>query len=374
MNQPSILFLTDGGQDAILAADRIVGFVEGARKTIDLAIYDAHFDALKSDSTDPGNRIIEAINAAEKRGVTVRAVFNDDDGPQGPYPFTHEGRSGPNFLARLTNAVPTEGVDGRYDLMHHKYIVRDVAISANAAVLTGSTNWTRDSFTRMENAILVVPGQGLANAFTRDFEQLWRKRDVEGSGAFDSEWTTLDYRGAPFRTRAFFSPGRGRTMSAQIARRVAEARVRIRICSPVITSTPILGAVAEVVSDKRVEIAVVTDGTQMRQVLEQWKSDGRGSWKIPLYRLMQNSGVLAEKRSTPYAPEALHDYMHAKMVVADNWVLTGSFNASHSGEQNAENIVEIESAAFANECAQFIDGVHARYLRPASSPRVRSPT
>jgi phosphatidylserine/phosphatidylglycerophosphate/cardiolipin synthase-like enzyme len=364
MTEPTILFLMDGGQPATTATDTIVAFIESAHRTLDLAIYDAHFGGSPDDTTDPGNRILSALTTAEARGITVRAVFNDDDGPRGPYPFTQPPPSGPNFLARLTNAVPTRGVDGRFDLMHHKYIVRDAGDPTNAGVLTGSTNWTNDSFTRMENAILTVPSRGLANSYTRDFDQLWRHGDVEGTGRFDNDWSELIYDGAPFRVRAFFSPGRGRSMSHQIARRVAEAKVRVRISSPVITSTPILGTVAEAVSDGRIDISVVTDGTQMRQVVSQWRNDGRGEWKIPLYRLLQNSGVLAEKRSTPYAPEALHDYMHAKMIVADDWVLTGSFNASHSGEQNAENIVEIESAAFAAQCAAFIDSVHAQYFRP----------
>ena len=371
MNEPSILFLTDGGQGASAATDMIVCFIEEARQTLDVAIYDAHFEGPRSDLTNPGNRILTALNNAEVRGVVVRAVFNDDDGPRGPYPNNYEPKTGPNFLARLSSAVPAKGVDGRYDLMHHKYLVRDLATEGNAAVLTGSTNWTNDSFTRMENAIVTIPDPGLASAYTQDFEHLWNRREVEGSGRFDDDWSTISYRGMPFRVRAIFSPGRGRTMSQQIARRIAEARVRVRICSPVITSTPILGTVAEVVSDRRVPISVVTDGTQMLQVLDQWKSDGRGSWKIPLYRLLQTSGMLAEKKSTPYAPESLHDFMHAKMIVADNWVITGSFNASHSGEQNAENIIEVESAPFADECAAFIDRVHTCYASPDGSNRSR---
>jgi phosphatidylserine/phosphatidylglycerophosphate/cardiolipin synthase-like enzyme len=364
LNEPSILFLTDGGQEAHVPADLIVNFVAAARKTLDVAIYDAHFDAPRSDLADPGNRILTALNDAEKRGVVVRAVFNDDDGPRGLYPNALSP-TGPNFLARLSRAVPTKGVDGRFDLMHHKYLVRDLSVPTNASVLTGSTNWTNDSFTRMENAIVMIPDAGLAAAYTRDFEELWNRREVEGSGRFDDDWSTISYRSEPFKVRAIFSPGRGRTMSQQISTRIGEAKVRVRVCSPVITSTPILGTIAEVVSDRRVPVSVVTDGTQMLQVVDQWKSDGRGAWKIPLYRLLRSTGVLAEKRSTPYAADILHDFMHAKMVVADNWVFTGSFNASHSGEMNAENIVEIESAPFADECAAFIERIHARYTAPA---------
>ena len=53
--------------------------------------------------------------------------------------------------------------------------------------------------------------------------------------------------------------------------------------------------------------------------------------------------------------------MHAKMTVADDVVFIGSFNLSHSGELNAENVLEIADAALAERMAGFIDAVRARY-------------
>ena len=67
------------------------------------------------------------------------------------------------------------------------------------------------------------------------------------------------------------------------------------------------------------------------------------------------------KRSTPYAPGAVHDYMHAKVTVADDTVFIGSFNLSHSGETNAEDVLEIEDAALADRMAQFVDSVRGLY-------------
>ena len=55
--------------------------------------------------------------------------------------------------------------------------------------------------------------------------------------------------------------------------------------------------------------------------------------------------------------------MHAKIVVCDDWVLTGSYNCSHSGEMNAENLLEIHDPALADQCAAFCEQVHARYAR-----------
>lgn len=362
--QPEILFLQDGKQPVHLVADRLVEFISAARHTLDLAIYDAHFDDPRHpDGPAAGERILAAIDDAEQRGVTVRAVYNDVDGPRGPAPRAVEPHAGPSFLQRLEGAVPAEGIDGRFDLMHHKYVVRDALDDVNAAVWTGSTNWTADSFTRMENAVITVPGTDLAAAYTLDFEQLWTRRRVEGSGRVDDQPATIDYGGTPFQVRALFSPGRGRKMSQTIARHIGEARERIRICSPVLTSTPILGTLAEVLHDRTVDTLVTVDGTQMRSVMHQWQADGRASWKAPLYEQVRGSGCVAAKRSTPYAPGSLHDFMHAKMVVCDDWVLTGSFNCSHSGELNAENLLEIRNRAFADRCVEFLESVHERYVR-----------
>jgi phosphatidylserine/phosphatidylglycerophosphate/cardiolipin synthase-like enzyme len=53
--------------------------------------------------------------------------------------------------------------------------------------------------------------------------------------------------------------------------------------------------------------------------------------------------------------------MHAKLTVCDDTVFVGSFNLSHSGEKNAENVLEIEEAALAQRMALFVDELRARY-------------
>ena len=73
--------------------------------------------------------------------------------------------------------------------------------------------------------------------------------------------------------------------------------------------------------------------------------------------------AFAGKPSTPYdgRAESPRDYMHAKIVVVDDAVFTGSFNLSRSGEDNAENILEIEDPRLAEQLSGYIDGLRARY-------------
>jgi phosphatidylserine/phosphatidylglycerophosphate/cardiolipin synthase-like enzyme len=100
----------------------------------------------------------------------------------------------------------------------------------------------------------------------------------------------------------------------------------------------------------------------VRQVFAQWARNPHSTWKAPL--LERCLAAFTGKASTPYAPGAVHDYMHAKVTVADDTVFLGSFNLSRSGEENAENVLEIADPALADRMAAWIDGLRERYPAP----------
>ena len=285
---------------------------------------------------------------AERRGKAVRLAFNVASDKPAPFFPPPEGE--PTLIDSLD--VPTKAIPGIPDLMHHKYAIRD-----GEAVWTGSTNWTDDSWSRQENVIVVAESSGLAAAYTRDFEQLWSTGIVAESGFVDPNPIRVDGR----RVRAWFSPGRGEALATRLAHRLKKARRRIRICSPVLTSGPILGALAERVSDGDLDIAGVVDGTQMRGVFHQWRLSGKADWKLPLVSRIFGAAPFSGKVSTPYGQGSVHDFMHAKVTVTDDMVFAGSYNLSRSGEQNAENVLEVRDAELAERLAAWIDGVRARY-------------
>jgi phosphatidylserine/phosphatidylglycerophosphate/cardiolipin synthase-like enzyme len=335
--------LTDGGQSSMEIARRVAGFVEPARETLELALYDVR---LHDDTADV---VRDALVGAHERGVHVRLLYNLDKDDRA-VPVPPPPKTEPDLIESLP--FETAGVPGWPDLMHHKYVIRD-----REAVWTGSTNWTDDSWTREENVVVVVHSTGLAIRFQDDFAQLWTKRDVEKSGRVDT--SPIDVEGAS--VRPWFSPKRGEKLATEIAHRIGAAERRVRVASPVITSGPILGTLAEVAADGKVDLAGVVDATQIHDVLRQWHANGNATWKLPTLRFLLENGHFTGKRSTPYAPGAVHDYMHAKVTVCDDTVFIGSFNLSHSGEQNAENVLEIEDAALAERLAAYIDGVRALY-------------
>ena len=290
----------------------------------------------------------DALTGAAACGVAVRLAYNLDEDERVPIPAPP--KTDPELVESLP--FPTAAIPGSPDLMHHKYVIRD-----DEAVWTGSTNWTADSWTREENLIVTVESRELAGRYKTDFEQLWMRRDVERSGKVDS--APLDVDGV--RVRAWFCPGRGERLAHRLAQAIGGATRRVRIASPLISSAPVLGTLAQAVSDGKVDVAGVVDRTQVLEVLRQWHANGNAPWKEPLLRRSLTHAPFSGKDSTPYAPGAVHDYMHAKVTVADDVAFVGSFNLSHSGEMNAENVLEIADAAIAERLAAFVDDVRRMY-------------
>ena len=330
--------LTDGGQQPIEIARRVTSFLEQAKHTLDIAIYDINLRVATESF------VLGALREAAARGVQVRLVYNVDDRPDSqldiPPPQTQ-----PSEIEALP--FETAGVPGWPDLMHHKYVVRD-----GTTVWTGSTNWTDDSWSREENVIAVVDSAGVAANYAADFAQLWETRAVRKSGKVSSE--PVD------GIRTWFSPKRGEKLAQRIGRAIAAAEHRIRIASPVITSGPILGTLAEMVDDKKVDLAGVIDLTQVNEVFRHWAGTGT-AWKAHALHAVLRGAPFSGKASTPYGPGTVHDYMHAKVTVCDDTVFVGSFNLSHSGESNAENVLEFDDSALADRLAGYIDDVRSRY-------------
>ena len=333
--------LNPGGQTALAMAQRAAAFIGEAQRSLDFALYDVRLPG------EPGDVVAGALREAAGRGVAVRIAYNADHDER---IFPPPPRTEPELIEALP--FPTCGIPGIPDLMHHKYVVRD-----GASVWTGSTNWTTDSWTLQENVLVVADSEPLAAEYTQNFEELWRARDVDRSG--HEEPRTLDLAG--HQARAWFTPGHGEELSHRIARAIGRARERIRIASPVITAGPVLGTLAEVAAEARVDLRGVVDRTQMDQVVYQWRTNGRSAWKVPILASVLDHADFRGKPSTQYSPETPHDFMHAKVTIADDWVFAGSFNLSRSGERNAENVLELQDAELADRLAAYVDEVRERY-------------
>jgi phosphatidylserine/phosphatidylglycerophosphate/cardiolipin synthase-like enzyme len=346
----TLRFLHQGGQSADDIAGALSAFLATAQSDVAIAIYDFHVEH------ENAQVIARTLQGLRDRGVRVRILDHDERDSTREVPDNvPRPAAPPEYIDSL--GLDVRPVIGFGTLMHHKYVVVD-----GRHLWTGSMNWTEDSFTLQENCIVTLDSPDVAAAYLRDFEDLWnRPKHLDKSGRFDTGWSDASFDGQALRVRPFFCPGRGPELAALIGSRIACARERILVCSPVLTSGPILGALSDVVGRGAVPVTGVVDRTQMHDVLRQWATVPKASWKPAAFRFVAAKANFSGKRSIPWGPHTVHDFLHAKLVVCDDWAFAGSYNHSRSGEENAENVLALDGKAVADRVAETIREFAALY-------------
>ena len=127
--------------------DTIISYIDLAQQSLDITMYEAENQV-----------IINAINAADDRGVTVR-VISDDMG-------TNEFFDGLN-----ANISYLEG--NATGIMHDKFFIIDREDVNNSWVLTGSMNHTANNLGWDYNNVITIQDQSLARAYTLEFQEMW---------------------------------------------------------------------------------------------------------------------------------------------------------------------------------------------------------
>lgn len=352
----AVRFLEEDGQTALEVAGWLAEFIDGARHSLDLALYDVRLDR------DSADLISDALQKRMAAGVRVRLVYDAGSKPQTP---SNLDVSGADYAPLDTDyrvkelGLPdpaTRGVSDIRGLMHHKYLIRD-----RSDVWTGSINITNDSMSRQENIAVFLISAKLAELFTRDFEQLWQTGRLEATGAFRTDPDTLTFDGQSARTDVDFSPGQGEQINEWIAARVMQARQRIVFCSMLFTSSKLLNALTTQLDRRDIALSGVFDGTQMAEVLGQWGQRSDLDWKIAAVERVIAEGRLIGKQSQPYRPGQSHNFMHNKTLVIDDTVITGSYNLSHAAQGNAENMLAIDSPALADRVIAYVAHLHRQF-------------
>ncbi len=349
-----VTFLEQGKQSSTQIAELLADFIAQARTSLHIAIYDFR---LQKAAAGP---IVQALRQRVAAGVEVRIAYDAgkrhadfagcgaDPAPPGTADFLHALGDG------ITCKPITGGDPQQPRLMHHKYAIRDGGTPA-ATLWTGSTNWTEDSWTLQENNIVRIASTPLCALYEADFAELWQQGDIGTSGAHDTGSAVV----GDLTVHAAFAPGCGRAIDHDVAHHISAARRRLKICSMLLTSGAILGALSDLLEKGQLaEYGGIYDRTQMEGVFPQWRS-GPAAWKEAVFERV--AAPLAGKRSTPYSPGSPHDFMHNKVLVADDVVITGSYNLSHSAEENAENIVLLHSPELAARYNDYINGLIQRY-------------
>ena len=369
MTSPAtVTFLRDGqhgGSPGQLqqVASQLGAFVAAATTTIDMAIYDFRLTDSGAAST-----VVDALTEAADRGVTVRigydagkpatgdaatfAALEADPAPPGTMDWLNRHFTG--------TAVQLAAIQGDGHLMHSKYVLRDaMAAGPTTAVWTGSTNFTDDAWTRQENNIVTVPSPAMAASYREDFDAMWSAQAFAGAGK--GEGGTAPLSGQSTVTWDF-SPGDGAAINKALAKRVSTATSRIIVAAMVLTSGEVLGALAAAIS-RGIQVSGIYDAGQMGPIVARWRRGSDDAQVLADWSAV--SARLARKTSTPYTSTGLHDFMHLKVLLADDVVTTGSYNFSANAERNAENQITMNASDTVAGYADYLSQVVAAYGGPA---------
>jgi phosphatidylserine/phosphatidylglycerophosphate/cardiolipin synthase-like enzyme len=367
-------FLCQGCQSADSVAQQLARFINQANHTLDISIYSFYLG-------ETTRRIV--VSALENRasaGVAIRIAY-DAATQQAQLPGysmgVHPGQPPPEQLQALhvnpfaiappTNTadfvtslgLPSKPIEGYRALMHDKYAILDGG-TPTAQVWTGSSNWTDDSWNLQESNIIVLHSQELAQYFTNDFNDLWAAGTIAASGEMDSGDVTLQYGGQPARVGISFAPNDGPEIDSALSRLIEQTQERLTVAAVVLTSGSMINALQSLVK-RGVPIDGIYDATQMEGVMYQWEMVPSNHWKIPAWQQIVEYGHLAGKHSTPYTPTSRHDFMHNKVLVSDNTVVTGSYNFSRHAQGNAENVLTIASQPLAQTYRHYIYSMVQKY-------------
>ena len=279
--------------------------INNAKTSIDIAIY--------GYSSTP---VIEnAVKSAIKRGVNVRLVYDTDSKGGNIYPDTF------GFVSLVPqNMSDKVSPDAGYT-MHNKFYIFD-----DKTVITGSANLSHTDMSGFNSiSIIVIESEDVARIYKAEFEQMF-------GGKFHSEKVSNPLNQAG-DMKFYFSP-QDKSITNGVLPLVKSAKKYIYIPAFVITETRLT---EELVNAKKrgVDVKIIVDALN-------------ASTRHSKHKELRAGGVLVKTEN--YAGK-----MHSKsMIVDDEYLIIGSMNFSHSGEnRNDENMIVFRNPAAAKFYRDF---------------------
>ncbi|MCW5899462.1 MAG: T9SS type A sorting domain-containing protein [Flavobacteriales bacterium] len=305
--------------------DTIIAYIDRAESTLDIAVYNTN-----------SNAIVSAVNEARQRGVQIRWIA--------------EGSTGNTALSSLHPAIPVlYRQNSQGSGMHNKFIVADADGGPTAHVLTGSANFTNQSFTSDANNLVIVRDMALARCYRREFNEMWGSNGAMPNaansrfGSAKNDDTPHLFNVGGTLVQSWFSPSDGTT--ARIAQSLATSDQRIEFALFAFTTSTL----SNVLLERQAQPSVTVRGIIEEDDMVMW-----------LYEALLAGGV-------DVRPDGAPNFLHHKYAIVDRHmpgsdpqVITGSHNWSFNAENhNDENTLIIHSAEVAD---QFYQEWHARWI------------
>jgi phosphatidylserine/phosphatidylglycerophosphate/cardiolipin synthase-like enzyme len=195
--------------------DQIVNFIQRAEDNtwaLDIAIYEYELPA-----------IVQAVNAAHGRGVTVRIVYHAKVGDE-------QTQVNESNLVGLPSTVKRARITNK--ICHHKFmVISRIAggVRHPQAVLCGSTNFTENGVYRQANVVHVLELVPVAQQYLGLFEVLFRGDDPKATRTFIN--TNNQFLVPPQALFAGFSPRSGLVDLQAFIQEVQAARRDVLFCT-----------------------------------------------------------------------------------------------------------------------------------------------
>ncbi len=313
-------------------ADTLAAYIGRATESIDISIYNW-------DNGTNGMKIVNAVNAAHARGVSIRILY--------------DGSTVNSGTTALTGAIrkfsSTQGAN--YTIMHNKFVI----IDENAAdpnlpfVWTGSTNWTAQQLASDANNVIVFQDQSLARGYKLEFDEMWGNSNQTAAaspsnskfGQYKKDNTPHEYVIGGNSVQSYFSPSD--QTNTKIMDAIATANTDLYFAQFAMTR-----------SDLGYKIK---DQIALNSLASKGIIDDSSSSSIPY-------GILKPSMGADLALYKHSWSLHHKYLIVDQsnfqsdpLVLTGSHNWSNNGNnKNDENTVIVHNIIIANQYYQDFMG------------------
>lgn len=301
------------GADDLGAA--IVNFIDGATKSLDIAIQE-----LESQP------IADAVLRAQRdRGVRVRVALEGDylteDKPViDPWVPDGENEANRRIHSALLRAKVAVITDLNPALFHQKFVVRDLGVSGKASVLTGSANFTPTDTSVNLNHVIIIKGERIAKTYAAEFAELW-------GGTFGAirerhEPEPMETKIGGVRVKVLFAPDHAPEM--EMMKQMLKAQERVDFAIFTFTRTSGIDDTMVALQRGGIPVRGILDRGQGNQA---WAAtDGLNAGGVDLFLIAPNTGV-----------RKLH---HKLMVIDRQVIIAGSFNYTDPANRlNDENLL-----------------------------------
>lgn len=302
------VYFTD--PNTINAPDNLKGSIEEKLiTTIDSAKTSIHIASFEFNLTP----VAEALIRADKRGVEVQWVTDDENGIEA------DEEEGHGQFAMLEKAGIEVKDDGRSALMHDKFWIFDGKL-----VWTGSTNVTVNDNFRNNNNVIIIHSRELAVIYEREFQEMWGgKFGPTSPSTVADQILTID--GVPIQV---LFAAEDESLSYLIPL-IDGAKKSIRFMAFSFTHDDMTAAV----------LARAKAGVDIQGIFETRGSETEFSALTPLYCA-----------KVPVRQDGNPGTFHNKVIIIDDRILiTGSLNFSDNADNsNDENTLVITSPEIAS--------------------------